>query len=127
MRVVNEQEIKNVMNIPAPKRYKYFTNFVCDEGKVWGLYNNGWALASDGSNRLFPLWPSKEFARQCATEEWKSYEPESIFLDDLLEEVLPQLTSDSINIGVFYTSNDKGIVITPKDLKKDLELEMSRY
>jgi hypothetical protein len=127
LKIVNEREIKNVINLPAPKRYKYLINFVCDQEKAWGLYNYGWALASDGKDKFFPLWPSKEFAMQCAIDEWKNYQPESILLSDLLEELLPQLKSDFINVGVFYTFNDKGIVITPDELIKDLEVENSRY
>lgn len=44
---INSKQISSILQETGAKRYKYFMRVVADQGKVWGLYDDGWALASD--------------------------------------------------------------------------------
>ena len=86
-----------VLSLPAGKRYEHFIKVIADWQEVWGLYQDGWALAAaDDGTTVFPLWLAKEYAQVCAEKEWADYEPRSISLNDLMEMLLPKLKVDDV-------------------------------
>lgn len=125
---ISDKEIAAVVELPAPKRYGYFVKKVVDSEQAWGLYKDGWALAGTKEGQtVFPLWPAREYASQCATDLWVGYEPEEIPLDDLLTDLLPMLSRDGVLPGVFYTPKDKGVLASAEELRSDLEEELQAY
>jgi hypothetical protein len=125
---INQRQIDAVLALDGAKRYEHFIKVVVDQQRAWALYNEGWALAAtDSGERVFPLWPAEEYAQLCANQGWQEYIPESIALEDLLEELLPQLATDSVLPGIFSTPRDKGVTPTIEVLSTDLRSEMQRY
>jgi hypothetical protein len=83
-------------------RYRQFLESAASEHKVWGLWRDGWALAKDEEGGLvFPLWPAEEAAKPCAVGPWKGFTPEEIPVEDLLDQLLPQLARDKVSPSVF--------------------------
>ena len=116
------QQLAAVVTLPGPARYEYFVKRVADSQEVWGLYQQGWALAkTDDGTLVFAMWPASEFADLCAEFEWDGYEPQAFPLDELLNDLLPQLEEDGVLPGVFYTPGDKGLTPTAYMLRVDLE------
>ncbi|MCB1880506.1 MAG: DUF2750 domain-containing protein [Gammaproteobacteria bacterium] len=125
---INRKQIEAVTALPGQKRYEHFVKVVADWEEVWGLYQDGWALAAtDDGQQVFLLWPAKEYAQLCASNEWTGYEPESFSLDDLMGELLPNLKNDGILPGVFYTPTDNGVTPTVDQLLSDLNEELENY
>jgi hypothetical protein len=125
--MIDAEQLKAVVRLPAPQRYEYFVKRVAASGTVWGLYRNGWALATkDDGTLVFAMWPDEEFARLCAEFEWEGYEPQAFALDELLSELLPQLQQDGLVPGIFRTPGSKGVMPTPGLLRVDLEDELRR-
>jgi hypothetical protein len=125
---VSQKEISAVLELPGPKRYKHFVKTVVDWEEAWGLYQDGWALAGTGDGKtVFPLWPAKEYAELCAKDEWEGHEPTPIPLEELTDQLLPQLKQDDIIPGIFYTPNDKGVLPPVDKLLQDLEDESQNY
>jgi len=125
---ISQKQIESVLKLDAPKRYMYSIKRIADQEEIWGLYNDGWALAADeGGNVVFPLWPAKEYAQLSAHENWNGYEPEPISLDDLINALLPRLMKDHIQPSIFYTPADKGIVLDASALIDDLNKELENY
>ena len=123
--MIDTEQVKTVVRLPAPQRYEYFVKRVAATATVWGLYRNGWALAEkDDGTLVFAMWPDREFAQLCAEFEWEGYEPQAFALDDLLGELLPQLQQDGLVPGVFRTPGSKGVMPTPGLLRVDLEDEL---
>ena len=121
------QQLAAVVTLPGPARYEYFVKRVADSQEVWGLYQQGWALAkADDGTLVFPLWPSSDYASLCAEFEWDGYDAQAFSLEELLDELLPQLQEDRVLPGVFYTPGDKGITPTVAELVGDLEDELRR-
>ncbi|MGE8533918.1 DUF2750 domain-containing protein [Chryseobacterium sp. 22543] len=110
------------------ERYNYFIRKVADFEELWGLNDDGWALLGDNDdNRIFPVWPEKEFAVLCAVDQWKNYKPEVITLDNFIEKWIPGMTNDKTLVNVFLTPNAKGTVTSPKDLLDYLQEELEQY
>jgi hypothetical protein len=126
MKGINEK-LANVINLPAPERYSYFIRKIADFEEVWGLYNNGWALLENNGNRVLAFWPEIEFAELCAVDIWKNYTPKKISLEDFQEKWLVGMKKDKTDASIFYTPNEKGIVVSAQQLLDDLNEEVSQY
>ncbi|RYE27984.1 MAG: DUF2750 domain-containing protein, partial [Sphingobacteriales bacterium] len=108
--------------------YNYFIRKVVDFEEIWGLSDDGWALlGDDNGNQILPLWTEKEFAELCSVDQWKSYKPEVILLDNFLEKWIPGMTKDKTLVNIFSTPGSKGTVILPFDLNSDLQEELEQY
>jgi len=58
-----KKKIENILRMSEDERYNYFIRKVADFEELWGLNDDGWALLGDNDdNRIFPVWPEKEFA-----------------------------------------------------------------
>jgi hypothetical protein len=125
---VNPRQMEAVLALPGVKRFEHFIKVIADWQEVWGLYDNGWALAAaDDGTTVFPLWPAKEYAQVCAVNEWTGYEPRSISLSDFTEGLLPKLKLDGVLPGVFFTPTSRGVTPSVDELKLALDAELQNY
>ena len=125
---MNQQQIEAVSKLPGEQRYSHSIKVIADRQEAWGLYSNGWALAGSSEGRpIFPIWPRREFAAACATGEWSEYIPKQISKDELLNALLPSLRERGTLIGVFYTSNDKGVIPDLDVFEADVREELSQF
>lgn len=125
---VNPRQMEAVLALPGIGRFEHFIKVIADWQEVWGLYQQGWALAAtDDGTTVFPLWPAKEYAQICAENEWKGYEPRSISLSDFTDVLLPKLKADGVLPGVFFTPSSKGLTPSIDELKAALDAELQNY
>jgi Protein of unknown function (DUF2750) len=125
---VNPKQMEAVLALPGVKRFEHFIKVIADWQEVWGLYQDGWALAAtDDGTPVFPFGPAKEYAQVCAVNEWKGYEPRSIGLSDFREVLLPKLKLDGVLPGVSFTPTSKGVTPSVDELKLALETELLNY
>ena len=123
-----QKKIEAVIALPGPKAYEYFIKRVADWEEAWSLYQDGWALGeTDEGARTFPLWPAKDYARLCAIEEWGGYEPVAIPLDELMDELLPNLKQDNVLPSVFPRPSGIAVHREVDVLLCDLRRELSQY
>lgn len=128
MRKTGQKEIEAVLRLEGPARFKHFVKRVVDEEVAWGLWKDGWALmANDDGTQVFPLWPAREYAELCRSEEWASYEPTEIALQELISELAPKLKERGVQPGIFPTPGGKGVTPTVDDLCAALEHELDNY
>lgn len=65
---MHESERQNLRQISNEDRYGDLVRKAADFEQVWGLYDDGWALAGDsGGGWSIPIWPEAEFVADCAT------------------------------------------------------------
>lgn len=125
---VSPKQMESVLALPGIERFDHFIKVIADWQEVWGLYQDGWALAAaDNGTTVFPLWPAKEYAQVCAANEWTGYEPRSISLGDFTEVLLPKLKLDGVLPGVFFTPASKGVTPSVDELRSALEAELKNY
>lgn len=125
---ISQKQLEAVLALPGDKRFEHFVKVVADWQEVWGLYQDGWALAAaDDGTTVFPLWPAKEYAQICAANEWNGYEPRSFGLGDFMEALLPKLKSEGVLPGVFFTPSSKGVTSSVDELMSALKAELQNY
>lgn len=125
---INSKQIAQVMSLSGEKRYQHFIKVIADWEIVWGLYDKGWALSeTDDKERVFPVWPAKEYAELCAENEWSGYEARSFSLEEFLSDFIPSLINDSVLIGVFSTPKQESVAVSGEQLINDLEVELDNY
>ncbi|OON59590.1 hypothetical protein B0920_23690 [Massilia sp. KIM] len=121
------QQLAAVVTLPGRDRYEYFVKRVADSQEVWGLYQDGWALAkTDDGTLVFPMWPASDYASLCAEYEWDGYDAQAFSIEELLDDLLPQLEQDRVLPGIFYTPGDKGVTPSVAQLRADLAGELGR-
>lgn len=125
---VNPKQMETVLALPGIQRFEHFIKVIADWQEVWGLYQDGWALAAaDDGTTVFPLWPAKEYAQVCAENEWRGYEPRSVSLSDFTDVLLPKLKADGVLPGIFFTPSSKGLTPSIDELKGALDAELQNY
>lgn len=121
------QEMSNVLKSDKKIQYEYFIKKIADYEEVWSLRDEeGWATLGVENKEFFPVWPKKEFAELCISEEWSNYYSESIELEEFLEDWVDGLKEDGIRITVMWY-NGSGIDIEWDRLKEDIEHELEKY
>lgn len=127
-KIMNSKQVEAVLNLPAPKRYDHFIKVVADRQLAWGLFADGWALAATTEGKpIFPLWPAKEYAALCAVGDWAGYLPRDINMEDLLDGLLPSLSERGTELGIFPTSQDKGVLPEVAVFEADLRNELAKF
>lgn len=118
---MSDLRLEEVMALPPGRRHAWFLQRVREAGQAWGLYAEGWALALDERGEdVLPLWPTQETARRCATKMWSGFEPRSIPLSHLLEELLPGLAEEGMRVGIFFTPTGHGWALAAGELSEQL-------
>ena len=123
----NKQEIESVLKLSARERYWYCIKKVADSGCIWGLYQDGWALAGSENGKVFlPLWPMPEFAVLCAEGQWIDYKARSLDIYEFLDSYISELEDNDILPAIFYTVEDYGVPVSYDELRRDLNQELGR-
>lgn len=125
--MINSKEIENVLKCSKEKQYEYFIKKVVDNEELWLLRDEeGWASLGDDSNEYLPLWPKKEFAEICISEEWNGYYAEAVDLEEFIDEWIDDLMRDNVRLTLMWYCGS-GIEIPLTSFKEDLEYEMENY
>jgi hypothetical protein len=118
-----ESEVQQILALPAGDRAVTFFQLAADWEEVWGLKDEqGWVVAKDTD--ALPLWPHDAFAEACAQGAWDGAVPEPLPVDDLLDELLPLLEEDGLQVAVFPTPEDPGTLMPPGEVGERLEREL---
>jgi Protein of unknown function (DUF2750) len=125
---VNEKQVEAVLALPPSKRYSHFIKKVVGWRKLWGLYDEGWAMSTSPSGvPVLPMWPEREYAERCISGEWAGYAPKEIDLDDALDNMIPMLRQRGILPGVFFSVELGSVDASLDALERDLRLELEKY
>jgi hypothetical protein len=123
--MMTPKQVESVFRMDGPSRYDYFIKKIVEDGEAWGLFEEGWAMGSDGKGKAtFPLWPGKELAQACATGPWAGFSPREIALEDLVEELLPMLQNDKVTPSVLRSPDGKSVLVNVEQILEDLDAEM---
>ncbi|WP_437904196.1 DUF2750 domain-containing protein [Sorangium sp. So ce327] len=128
MKRTTEKEIRSVLALDGPARFRHFVKTVVAWEAAWGLWKDGWSLMeNDEGIPVFPLWPAREYAELCRAGDWVDYEVEEIPLERLLGELLPKLAERGMLAGVFPTPAGKGVTSSAEELAGLLRKELENY
>ena len=120
---IEEEEVRQLLALPAADRVVTFFQLVADWDEAWGLKDSaGWIVAKDTD--ALPLWPHAAFAEACARGAWAGAVPEPISIVELLEDLLPLLEEDGLAVTAFPAPEEAGIVMPPGEIRERLETEL---
>ncbi|MFO6422810.1 DUF2750 domain-containing protein [Motilimonas sp. KMU-193] len=96
--------------------------FVSDSHKsetVWGLCNDqGQWLSLDSSefedSEVMPFWSQAEDAQCHCVDEWASFVPTKLSLEEFLEDWLTTLAADEVLVGLNWNNELDGEELEPK-------------
>jgi len=123
------QEIDHLLQRDNAERFEYFVHKVADWGEVWSLKTSaGWVLfGTDGEVRAAPFWPFREFAQQCAVDEWSDASAAPIDLESFIGRWLPGLAQDGHLVAVFPNKSGEAATTGPLDLLERIERERDQF
>lgn len=103
--------------------YDRFLKRVRETRLVWGLKSSrGWAMcpSCDRASYVLPFWSGETCATHHCVNEWTSYRPASIPLDEFVDSWLGAMHSDGALVGVDFNAGVTGLEIEPLSLAKAL-------
>ena len=113
-------------DIVSQQRHDRFVQRVVATGEVWGLKNAaGWCVSASTSEgnaerEVMPFWSDRADAKQCAQDDWSTYEPTAIPLEEFMEHWLPGLAEDGLLAGTNWDTHLVGREFEPMKLGEQL-------
>jgi hypothetical protein len=106
--------------------YARFLHRVRETGVVWGLKSvQGWAICPSNGHTLdvIPFWSDQAYAKRHCVNEWSSYRPASIPLEEFVGVWLRGMHSDGELVGVKFSAELAGVEVDPLALAKELTVD----
>jgi hypothetical protein len=110
--------------------HKRFVKRVAESSEVWGLESpKGWVVTesneSDGTE-IMPFWSDKAYAARAAKEEWASFSPSMINLDEFIDRWLKGMNDEGVLVGTNWDTHLCGLEIEPAQLAQEILDELER-
>lgn len=123
---LSDNEYQDAPGLPADERFAYFVEKVVEGDQVWSLKGpDGWVvMSSEDQEECLPVWPHQAFAADWATGDWSDCAPAPIALDAWLERWTPGMEKDGTQVAVFPAEEGEGLVLSPRELREAIELEL---
>ncbi|TBW49390.1 DUF2750 domain-containing protein [Marinobacter halodurans] len=124
---MNEEPLDTILELDGEERFDYFLDTVIEERDIWILVNGDnrfLKIVSDDDVAYLPVWPSEAFAAHYAGDT-DNLSPKRLTLPEFFNKWVPGLTKDGLDVGVFPGTDDTLWIMSPADLKKDLQDEMA--
>jgi hypothetical protein len=71
-------------------------------------------------------WPHPRYAKACRQRDWAARQPTAIEVHEFVDAVIPKLIADRLDVAVFPLPDGRHIPVSPRQLRSDLEAELSR-
>jgi hypothetical protein len=125
---MNKKEHDNVVLLPGLQRYNHFVARAADWQEIWTLKApDGYVLfGNDEGQECVPVWPHPDYALALAKDSWSNCTPECIDIESFMTRWLPSMAERKQFLAVFPTSDQKGVVVEPARLQKDLTEELRK-
>ncbi|MAM87899.1 DUF2750 domain-containing protein [Allohahella sp. A8] len=125
---MTSDEMTSVLEAGCEDRYDYFLSAVAENRDIWILVNGNQQFLKiydeDDGIEYLPVWPDRTFAAAYG-DDASGLEPKSISLPEFFKKWIDGLTRDGLQVGVFPGSDATVWMLTPSELKNDLQEAMS--
>ncbi len=125
---MHEDQVTNVIALDHQDRLEYTIREIVKHEAVWMAFTEtGFpTLVSNDEEEILPIWPSKEVAELCLPDQFKEMNAtiDFIDIDTLMDELIPDMTTDQVWFGMFYNDKTEGLIITGESLTNHLNEEL---
>ncbi len=129
------EEALRVLKLSNIKRYKYFIERIVETGVVHAIaVGNEYVMLDDDSGKTIccPLWPGVMFAELWAGPE--AFAPHQLLgsevaafeLDVMLNEFLPDLRKQDLEVGICFDRTTDGPVVPVDKVIADIQNELNK-
>ncbi len=115
-------EMENLLSQSAEIRYQHFLDKVADWEEIWGVCDEqGWLVQVTTSQRRYiTLWSHPALTEDAIKRHLPEAQAEEIDFEFLLEQWLPLLKQEDINISIQPDRQWQGIIVSPDKFEEDL-------
>jgi hypothetical protein len=112
----SQQELQDIITMPAPQRVEYFLTRVMEAEEVWSLADRqGWVMREEGDKTILPLWPYRQCADACNVE--ADLHSHATSLDHFVESILHTLVAEDIHLEVLPSLETGGALLSAVELQ----------
>ncbi len=127
--MLTPKQVEEILAKKPEKRYNYFIKTVTKEEEVWGLTDDeGWLLLEDDADDtdVLAIFPDKEFAEIFRNKGgFDEFRVEALDLYEFVD-WLEDFEEQKMKIAVFPTPDFQSAVMTPEQIKNDLQAEFDK-
>jgi len=125
---MNHDKLESVLGLSCEERYDYFLSEVGQLREIWILVNSDNQFlkiyAEEEGFEYLPVWPHSDFALNYCKNS-SDLLPKNISMPEFFKKWIAGLNRDGLEIGVIPSFDASVWIMTPSELKKDLQDEMS--
>lgn len=111
-----QQELQDIVTMPAPQRLQYFLTRVMEAEEVWGLADSqGWVMREDGDKTILSIWPYRQCADACIAE--PDLQSHATSLDHFVESILHTLIAERIHLDILPSRDASGALLSAVELQ----------
>lgn len=125
--MIDPKELETVKQLSPEDRHAFLIDQVLETGQVWGLCGEGWASFLDDAQGIqaFPIWSEQGFAELNAVGNWEGFKAMPFTIQQLVDELVPELTQANIYLSVFKIPEDSGYLVEAESLGQKLKKKMA--
>ena len=128
--IISGKEFNALIKSQPDVRYQYALKRIADTETMWSIVDNNGAffIQSYGNKRLFPIWPSKEYAHAFCVKYWSNCKIKVISLDTFENSIIDFICKEGFSINVFPTGQEVlGKVVGLNQFAEDLSHALEDY
>jgi len=120
---IDAKELETIKLLTPEERHVFFMENILENDQVWGLCGEGWASFLDDNQGIqaFPVWSEKEFAELNAIGEWQGFNPMPFTVQQLTEELVPELAQANLQISIFKFPEDSGHLVKAEFIALEIQ------
>lgn len=128
---MNDISFEEIEKLDCEDRYEIFLQMVAEERDVWVLINEKSEFltihSEDHEIEYVPIWPHSDFANRHNSSINEKLIAKCVSIPEFFTKWVPGLKGDGLQIGVFPTSGSDVWIMTPSEVKSDLQDEFSNF
>lgn len=125
-----QNEFDTFSNMPAVERMQYFLTRTIEAEEVWGINDfSGWILRNVEDKTILQVWPYAQLSADYIVSQSETYKPGAVSVEHFVYNLLQTMITENIDIEIFPTSSNDGIIISAAELYEILNtmLESGEY
>ena len=120
-RRVSNTSISNTI-LPPKEQYTQFIESIVSQAKVYGLYNDGWALCSTPSGQqTLAVWQNKNLAQLLIRDKWADYAIEEVPLNQFVENMVPYIRQQNTHLSINLMPEGQNVLVSGRQFLVDLK------
>lgn len=108
--------------IPPKQQYIDFLETIVSQEKLYGLYNDGWALcATPSGQQTLAVWQNKNLAQLLIRDKWENYAVEELSLSNFVEKVIPFIRQHNTHLSLNLMPEGQNVLVSGRQFIIDLK------